>query len=114
LGVDVRSAWQTKKAREGKSQAERSSRVKEWKDGSTESGSSDVLDEEDEQKEGSNNNGSNNPLCTQQIDNLLVQYTIEEPGSAPHTGAVSLVDERSQGSGAEDVVVVHRISFINK
>lgn len=114
LGVDVRSAWQTKKAREGKSQAERSSRVKEWKDGSTESGSSDVLDEEDEQKEGSNNNGSNNPLCTQQIDNLLVQYTIEEPGSALHTGAVSLVDERSQGSGAEDIVVVHRISFINK
>ena len=43
-------------------------------------------------------------LCTQQIDNVLVSYTV---GKSEHN-----IDERSEGSGAEDVVVVHTISFI--
>ena len=82
-------------ARDGKFQAERSSRVREWKgDGNTDK--KDVVDQ-------------SSSFCTQQIDNLLVQYTIEEPGSAYHEKEV---DERSIGSGAEDIVVVHSISLI--
>jgi len=96
LSVDVRSAWQTRKARDGKFQAERSSRVKEWKG----EGGTDKKDTVDQ---------NNSNFCTQQIDNLLVQYTIEEPGSAYHEKEV---DERSIGSGAEDIVVVHYISLI--
>ena len=95
LSVDVRSAWQTRKARDGKFQAERSSRVKEWK-GNNSTDKKDAADQ-------------NSSFCTQQIDNLLVQYTIEEPGSAYHEKEV---DERSIGSGAEDIVVVHSISLI--
>lgn len=121
LGVDVRSAWQTKKARKGKFQAERSSRLKEWKgsngnDGSSGNttnamagGSVDALPANDGAKSGGR-------LCTQQIDNLLVQFTIEEPGSILYNeseiGKSSLVDERSKGSGAQDIVVVHAISLI--
>jgi len=96
LSVDVRSAWQTRKARDGKFQAERSSRVKEWKG----EGGTDKKDTVDQ---------NNSNFCTHQIDNLLVQYTIEEPGSAYHEKEV---DERSIGSGAEDIVVVHYISLI--
>lgn len=91
LGVDVRSAWQTKKARKGKFQAERSSRVKDWKGDA-------AVDEREE-----------SPHCSQQIDNLLLKYTIEAPGSA----LMGTLDERSKGSGAEDVVVVHSISMIS-
>lgn len=98
LGVDVRSAWQTKKARKGKFQAEKSSRVKEWKgENITTAGTHD-----DDNKE-------SNPLCTQQLDNLIIQYTIEAPDST----LVGTLDERSKGSGAEDIVVIHSISIIN-
>lgn len=92
LGVDVRSSWQTKKARNGKFQAEKSSRVKDW--------TSDTISANEEEKY---------PLCSQQIDNLLLKYTIEEPSST----LMGTLDERSKGSGAEDVVVVHSISFID-
>jgi hypothetical protein len=96
LGVDVRSAWQTKKARKGKFQAERSSRVKDWKESNATVG----IDA---------NGDSASNFCSQQIDNLLLKYTIEEPGSA----LMGTLDERSKGSGAEDIVVVHSISIIN-
>ena len=99
LGVDVRSAWQTKKARKGKFQAEKSSRVKDWNGGTvTDTSGAD----------GGDTIGSN-PLCSQQIDNLLLKYSIVEPGSA----LMGTIDERSKGSGAEDIVVVHSISIIN-
>ena len=98
LGVDVRSTWQTKKARKGKFQAERSSRVKDWKGGSV----SDDVSAADWQQNVTS-------LCSQQIDNLLLRYSIEEPGSA----LIGTLDERSKGSGAEDIVVVHSISIIN-
>lgn len=104
LGVDVRSAWQTKKARKGKFQAERSTRVKDWKHG-------DDQESDDIPADGTK------PLCTQQIDNLLLKYTIEEPGSSLLNNDANdnsyTVDERSKGSGAEDIVVVHSIAFIN-
>lgn len=110
LGVDVRSAWQTKKARRGKFQAERSRRLKEWRDDGSDDANAKANDSVEREE-----NGSANKFCTQQIDNLLVQFTIEEPGSTLYdesTRCKSLVDERSMGSGAEDIVVVHDISLI--
>jgi tRNA (adenine37-N6)-methyltransferase len=78
LSVDVRSAWQTKKAREGKSQAERASRVQgDYTEGSSE--------------------------CTQQLDNLLIRYTVSQPGTQNR--------DESEGSGAEDTVLVHSIEL---
>lgn len=115
LGVDVRSAWQTKKARKGKFQAEKSSRLNDGKGNAKDSSTSHSSTGGD-QSSGENNNR----LCTQQIDNLLVQYTIEEPGSALYRegmesggGRNPVVDERSMGSGAEDIVVVHSISLLH-
>ena len=98
LSVDVRSAWQTKKARKGQFQAEKSSRVKEWKG-------------ENIAAAGTNGNDDteSNPLCTQQLDNVLLQFSIEAPDSA----LLAMLDERSKGSGAEDIVAVHSISIIN-
>ncbi|KAL9182128.1 hypothetical protein ACHAXT_012780 [Thalassiosira profunda] len=113
LGVDVRSAWQTKKARRGKFRAERSGRLKDWKASSGESGES--LDANGGSGEEESDVNSGGKLCTQQIDNLLVKFTIEEPGSDLREdvdGVRASVDERSMGSGAEDVVVVHSISLI--
>ena len=117
LGVDVRSAWQTKKARKGKFQAERSSRLKEWNKGNGSNSNTDTTTTIDGSVEENGNGGpaTISGLCTQQIDNLLVQYTIEEPGSALYSenaGDKLRVDERSMGSGAEDIVVVHFISII--
>ena len=135
LSVDVRSAWQTKKAREGKFQAERSSRVKEWSGknddddvGATTthnaSGSDDSKEKRNDERKKKNKSEGDGQLCTQQIDNLLVRYTIEEPGSVLYQEGVNtevnidgggrggVVDERSMGSGAEDIVVVHTISFL--
>ena len=78
LSVDVRSAWQTKKAREGKSQAERASRVQgDYMEGSSE--------------------------CTQQLDNLLIRYTVSQPDTQNR--------DESEGSGAEDIVLVHSIEL---
>lgn len=77
LAMDVRSSYQTKKAREGKSQAERSERL--TTKASTSSSSS----------------------CTQQIDNVLVHFSVQP--------ASSVVRPTSEGSGAEDTVFVSMI-----
>jgi tRNA (Thr-GGU) A37 N-methylase len=103
LGADVRSAWQTGKARVGRSQAERSRRLA----GRT-AGTTTARDDDDGAIAGGGDadddcRRSRPRLCTQQIDNLLVGYTVEGCAAA---------DERSAGSGAEDVVVVHAISLI--
>ena len=82
LSVDVRSSFQTKKAREGKFQAEKSSRV--------------------------NSNGSrehSENICSQQLDNLLIQYTVSEKESARKL-------QQSKGSGAEDAVSVISIKLL--
>ncbi len=99
-----RGAGLCSKARGGRSQAERSHRLGRLGagagtttrgNGGTNRG---VGDEEDD-----GGSCSCPQLCTQQIDNLLMGYTIEECAG---TG------KRSAGSSAEDVVVVHAISLI--
>ncbi len=102
LEADVRSPWQTGKARGGKFQAERSRRLAG--DGATIVAV--AVAARDDGRTGNDFVDDDRPrLCTQQIDNLLVGYTIEERRSG-------CMDERSAGSGAEDVVVVRSISFI--
>jgi tRNA (Thr-GGU) A37 N-methylase len=108
LSSDVRSAWQTDKARRGKFQAERSVRLG---GGGPQRQQQQQCDSEGDDNNTNSNVDNNNDdddqpqrLCTQQIDNVLVSYTIGK--SDQH------IDECSEGSGAEDVVVVHTISFI--
>jgi tRNA-Thr(GGU) m(6)t(6)A37 methyltransferase TsaA len=84
LAIDVRSQWQTKKAREGKSQAERAARLQQ------------VLPEDVIP--------STAAECTQQIDNLLVQYTVAETRETERP--------TSEGSGAEDNVTVTSIQLM--
>jgi tRNA-Thr(GGU) m(6)t(6)A37 methyltransferase TsaA len=84
LAIDVRSSFQTKKAREGKSQAERANRMKDVDLG--EPVASDV--------------------CSQQLDNLLIQYTVDEAAESKRSS--------SEGSGAEDTVTIVSIQLLTK
>jgi hypothetical protein len=85
LSTDVRSAWQTNKARSSKFQAERAGRVR------------DVLSENSAPAEDSEQ-------CTQQLDNLLLYYTVQAPEQQARSS--------SEGSGAEDVVHVNSIQLL--
>jgi tRNA-Thr(GGU) m(6)t(6)A37 methyltransferase TsaA len=82
LAMDVRSNFQTKKAREGKSQAERAKRLQ----GATGSAAAGV--------------------CTQQLDNLLIEYTVRESPNHKRSSSV--------GSGAEDMVTVSSIKLLEE
>ena len=84
LSMDVRSAYQTKKAREGKSQAERASRMQNTLAASSTHRADDH--------------------CTQQIDNLLVHFKVVEASTVNRMN--------SEGSGAEDRVVVTSVEFL--
>jgi len=83
LAIDVRSSFQTKKAREGRFQAERSARLK------------DVQTEEGREE---------SAVCTQQLDNLLFKYTVEEEANMKRSS--------SEGSGAEDMVKILSIQLL--
>jgi tRNA-Thr(GGU) m(6)t(6)A37 methyltransferase TsaA len=82
LAADVRSSHQTKKARDGKFQAERSAR----------------LEDKDAAQAPIQN------MCTQQLDNLLIQYTVTEAADRQYS--------QSEGSGAEDAVSVKSITLL--
>eukprot|EP00980_Cylindrotheca_fusiformis_P017501 scaffold5490_cov125-Cylindrotheca_fusiformis.AAC.18 len=84
LAIDVRSSYQTKKAREGKSQAERSDRLND-----TNPGQPSAAD-----------------VCTQQLDNLLIHYTVEASSENKRLS--------SEGSGAEDSVTVVSIQQLKR
>jgi len=84
LAIDVRSSFQTKKAREGRFKAERAERIKNMK-------ASGVASVED--------------ICTQQLDNLLIRYKVEE--------ASDLKRSTSQGSGAEDIITVVSVELLS-
>jgi len=100
LGVDVRSAWQTGKARTGKSQAEKSIRVKQvLKDNVAR-----VVDNEEGQIDSS---VCNPKMCTQQLDNLLIKYTIDLVDNEKTKSSVN-----TDGSGADDMVTVRDTDLI--
>jgi tRNA-Thr(GGU) m(6)t(6)A37 methyltransferase TsaA len=93
LAVDVRSSYQTHKARNGKYRAEQSQR----------------LQQQQQQQQPSNaTTTTGGGCCTQQIDNLLVSYTVHTPTQQPMNRSESI------GSGAEDHVLVTSIQIWNK
>ena len=92
LSIDVRSTFQTKKARQGKFQAERAGRIQ---NSSTTTATGIVT---------AASNQSN--ICTQQLDNLLIQYTVQE--------AINHKRTSSEGSGAEDTVSVCSIQLLTR
>lgn len=100
LSVDVRSAWQTGKARKGRFQAERAQRVRNvTKEHSTSNNLTGMnANEEADVK-----------ICTQQLDRLLIQYSVE---STEQKDTFSAVD--TKGSGADDIISVRSISMIPK
>ena len=108
LSVDVRSSWQTKKARAGKFQAERAGRVQAVVDNTPTDN-----DEQTTQNDTKTDNQEQTPeelevqqMCTQQLDNLLVHYSLVKPDTQSRP--------ESEGSGAEDSVVVQSIELLSK
>mmetsp|Transcript_11576 Transcript_11576/g.24382 ORF Transcript_11576/g.24382 Transcript_11576/m.24382 type:complete len:672 (-) Transcript_11576:27-2042(-) len=102
LAVDVRSRWQTGKARRGKFQAEKAGRVKEVMNGTiddAEAGADTIAKKEDKQQQ------QQQQLCTQQLDNLLIKYSVSAPSSGKE-------DTMAMGSGASDDVTVQAIEFL--
>lgn len=94
LGVDVRSRFQTKKVRKGKFKAERTDRVQ------TLANTNAIVESE---------NWKNDGICTQQIDRLLIKYTVIESN---HHNMTSVVD--TNGSGADDKVEILAIELMKK
>lgn len=92
LAVDVRSSWQTGKARKGASQADKALKVY-----TTNSGAQLIKDVESKM--------DSSILCTQQIDNLLIYFNVI-PESSDGNDAIS------RGSGCNDTVEVHHIEQI--
>jgi len=104
LSIDVRSSHQTRKARTGRSQAERAQRIRTKFDVDTtlnsgNDGSKPKADattcvaEELEEKR----------MCTQQLDNLLIHFSVKETKAKR---------ESSEGSGAEDGITVESIQLL--
>ncbi len=92
LAIDVRSNFQTKKAREGKFQAERAKRLQGAASAAVNgAGMEDVAATD---------------VCTQQLDNLLIQYVVDETSNTKR--------ETSVGSGAEDTVTVVSIKLLEE
>jgi len=102
LGVDVRSSWQTKKARKGKSQAEKSIRV----NGVIKDENKQVLENKPAQ---SHSEDDISTMCTQQLDNLLIKYTIDIVNKEIPNSTVN-----TDGSGADDIVTVRDIEPISQ
>lgn len=104
LSVDVRSSFQTKKARKGEFKAERTVRV------------SDILaknNQDGDQQSNSDNAkadiSNNNIVCTQQLDHLLIKYSVEANEDLNHVGSAV----NTSGSGADDTIAVQEIELIN-
>ena len=89
LAADVRSRHQTNKARLGLSRAEKADRIQQQQNEPVYPIVKEVNDYE----------------CTQQIDNLLVSFTVHEAESKGRTESV--------GSGAEDIVIVRSVRLID-
>ena len=100
LAMDVRSAWQTSKARSGKSQAERAQRVRSAMGAESSASYATVA------TVSSQGSGTDTHMCSQQLDNLLIHYSVDPPEATTRT--------TSEGSGAEDSVTVHSLKLILK
>jgi tRNA-Thr(GGU) m(6)t(6)A37 methyltransferase TsaA len=104
LSMDVRSPYQTKKARQGKSQAERAQHLQEQNQKNRVQLSPAVPPPEAKDESVATPVSPSSSSCTQQIDNLLVHFDVRQAASVQRT--------TSQGSGAEDHVVVTSIEVL--
>lgn len=88
IAADVRSSYQTKKVRKGKSQAERALK---------------------NEMSNESMNKTQSPMCTQQLDNLLIHFTVEDStlhGSGQYVPGIN--------SGCDDRVIIHKIEEFEK
>eukprot|EP00977_Amphora_coffeiformis_P002395 scaffold449_cov184-Amphora_coffeaeformis.AAC.7 len=111
LSVDVRSAWQTRKARQGAFKAERSHRIRQQQQRDEETTRPNLTTRTSTSSTNStttsdngDNSMNNNHVCTQQLDNLLIHYTVAQAGTTTRI--------ESDASGAEDVVQVTAIEYL--
>jgi tRNA-Thr(GGU) m(6)t(6)A37 methyltransferase TsaA len=108
LAIDVRSSFQTRKARTGRSQADRAERVRNKFEIET---TSTKIDDGAAAKQEVETNDvpalvqeiQEKRMCTQQLDNLLINYNVKE---------VATKREQSNNSGAEDIIVVESIELL--
>jgi len=105
LSIDVRSSHQTRKARSGRSQAERAKRVRSRFDVEPVSNPENV-----DERPKTNATASciteeipGKKMCTQQLDNLLIYFSVKETVAKR---------ESSEGSGAEDSITVENIQLL--
>ena len=98
LAMDVRSSFQTKKARKGNYHAERAQRITQKKP-SQDNGTMTLEPDLTGAAESRIN------TCTQQLDNLLLHYTVNEAAQLQRP-------ETSEGSGAEDQVCVTSVEYL--
>jgi tRNA-Thr(GGU) m(6)t(6)A37 methyltransferase TsaA len=108
LAIDVRSSFQTRKARTGRSQADRAERVRnkfEIETTSTQTDDSAAAKQEVETNDVPpvQEEIQEKRMCTQQLDNLLINYNVKE---------VATKREQSNNSGAEDIIVVESIELL--
>ena len=98
LAMDVRSSFQTQKTRKGKFQAQRAQRVKR---------TFGVREQNDNVNDGGETEKESSQVtCTQQLDNLMIEYQVQEVGNTKRRA--------SQHSGAEDVILVKSIKLLQK
>jgi len=100
LSVDVRSSFQTRKARKGASQADRALKLSTPKDTSSSVSFPTT---------------SMESLCTQQLDNMLLHFSVQEVSSSSDSIATTTKEySAAKGSGCDDIVMVHSIDYISK
>ena len=92
LAADVRSRHQTTKVRSGLSRAEKANRIQQQQQVPQHDSTLPTNYVDDDE-------------CTQQIDNLLVSFTVTEAECTERAESI--------GSGAEDIVIVRSIRLIN-
>jgi len=113
LSVDVRSTYQTKQLRKNKFQAERSGRILDVLVGggatTTTTPPTPALEQTPEscppvEEKPTTTTEPTPQVCTQQIDNLLISFTVQTPKTTK--------SEASKGSGAEDKVTIVSVGVL--
>jgi tRNA-Thr(GGU) m(6)t(6)A37 methyltransferase TsaA len=100
LAMDVRSSYQTQKTRNGQFQAERAKRIR------SQFGVHGEVQSSKSERDDCLPNDERRARCTQQLDNLIIEYLVIET-KEPLRG-------ESENSGAEDLIVVESIKQLAK
>jgi len=108
LEVDVRSAWQTNKARQGRHRVERSSQLQEQQRRQQNHRQQQHPDAASEMQQQQSPPDASD-YCTQQLDNLLIRYSVV---SSNDNDQNTTTITASQGSGSLDAVTVTSIELL--